>query len=501
MQRVPPNNLEAEQSLLGAILIDQNATFKVADTLRADDFYKDAHRHIYDTIVELFERHDPIDLLSVGNRLEEKGVLSQIGGRAYLADLSACVTTSSNVGHYAQIIQKKATLRRLFGAANEISRLSFQEEQDIDLTLDEAEQSIFSVSQQFLKNSFVPIRSVLAGAFERIDELHQKKGQLRGVPSGFTELDQLLAGLQPSDLIILAARPSVGKTSLALDLARNIAVAGKASVGFFSLEMSKEQLVDRMICAQAGVDLWKLRTGRLSDRDDDFPKIGNALGVLSEAPIYIDDSPTLSILQLRTKARRLKSEKGLDAIIVDYLQLMEGSAHKGSDNRVQEVSEISRGLKQIAKELNIPVIALAQLSRAVEQIKPAIPRLSHLRDSGSIEQDADVVMFIYRKSADRNYRDEELAPEEKNLAELHIAKHRNGPTGLVRLFFDRERSSFKNLDRRAPQGSGQGVAPPPRQIQAPPVMPPSLSQGPPPPSAPGPFQAPPIDPPGGFKVG
>ena len=449
-ERIPPQNLEAEQSLLGALLIDKDAMLKIADLLHPDDFYRDAHRLIFEMMLELYERHDPIDVLSLGNRLEEKNILSRIGGRAYLVELSNAVATSAHVTHYAEIIQKKSTLRRLLDAASNISRLGFEEGEEIDATLDAAEHTLFAVSQKHLKNSFVPIRSVLADAFERIDELHRDKGKLRGIPTGFTDLDALLAGLQKSDLVILGARPSVGKTAFALDIARSVSIKSKTPVAIFSLEMSKEQLVDRMICSEANVDLWKLRTGHLSDRDDDFPRIGHALGVLSEAPIFIDDTGTLTIMELRTKVRRMQMEHGIGLIIVDYLQLMEGrNKNSNSENRVQEISEISRGLKQIAKEMNVPVLALAQLSRAVEMNKPAIPRLAHLRDSGSIEQDADVVMFIYRKAADRNYREEDLAPEEKTVAEIHIAKHRNGPTGMVRLFFDGKRTSFRNLQRGA----------------------------------------------------
>lgn len=476
-ERIPPQNLEAEQSLLGCLLIDQNAMIKIADGLSEDDFYRDANKKIYATIVELYNRHDPVDLLSLGNRLEEKGIVQQVGGRAYLVELSNVVATAANVKHYAEIVTKKATLRRLIHSATEISRLGFDEEEDIDATLDEAEHALFQVTQKSNKNTFVSIGDVLSEAFDRIDELHKGGGKLRGTPSGFTEMDELLAGFQKSDLVILAARPSVGKTSFALDIMRNVGVKNKIPIGFFSLEMSKEQLVDRMICAQANVDLWKLRTGRLSDKAEDFEKIGIALGELSEAPIYIDDSATLNIMQLRTKARRLKQEHGLGMIVVDYLQLMEGRSKKASENRVQEVSEISRGLKQIAKELDIPVLALAQLSRAVEQNKPAIPRLSHLRDSGSIEQDADVVMFIYRKAADRNYQENELSPEEKTIAEIHVAKHRNGPTGMVRLFFEGKRASFRNLQTSfRPQGSSNdsmaplAVAQPRPQQAAPPQM-------------------------------
>lgn len=444
--RIPPHNLEAEQSLLGAILIDQEAMIKIGDAVRPEDFYKDSHRILFDTMAELFTRHQPIDLLTLGNRLEEKGVLKQIGGRTTLVELTNIVTTSAHISNYAEIIVKKAALRRLLKAAADISELGFDETQDVDVVIDEAEQKLFNVSTNFIKQSFVPLRTILTDAFDRIEELSRDKGKLRGVPTGFTGVDNLLAGLQRSDLVILAARPSVGKTSFALDIMRSVSMKTKLPVGFFSLEMSKEQLVDRMICAEAGVDLWKLRTGRLSEHDDDFPRIGDALGRLSEAPIYIDDSPGATIMSIRTKARRLQSEHGLSMIVIDYLQLME--AKNSSDNRVQEVAEISRGLKQIARELNVPVLALAQLSRAVELNKPAIPRLAHLRDSGSIEQDADVVMFLYRKAADRNYQPEELTPEEKSVAEVHVAKHRNGPTGLVKLFWDAPRASFRNLDTR-----------------------------------------------------
>ncbi len=469
MDRIPPHNLEAEQSLLGSLLIDADAIIKIADQVRAEDFYKDAHRIIFEVVVELFERHEPIDLLSVCNRLEERGKLQEIGGRSTVAELSNAVATSGNVAHYAKIVQKKATLRRILKAASAISQMGFNEVEDTDVILDQAEQTLFNVSSNFLKNSFAPIRSVLSEAFERIDELHRERGKLRGLPTGFTELDNVLAGLQKSDLIILAARPSVGKTSLALDIARNVAVKTKKPVGIFSLEMSKEQLVDRMICAEANIDLWRLRTGRLSDRDDEFPRIGAALGVLAEAPIFIDDSAGCTVLEIRTKARRLQAEHDLGLIVIDYMQLMESRTSGNPDNRVQEVSEISRGLKLLARELNIPVLCLSQLNRAVELVKPAIPKLAHLRESGSIEQDADVVLFIYRKSADKNYRPDDIAPEEKNVAEIHIAKHRNGPTGMVKCIFDEKRASFKNMDRRA--APTQSATPPP----------------PPPPPAPSPF--------------
>ena len=445
-EKLPPQNIEAEKSFLGCLLIDKNAIVKVIDKVQEIDFYKDGHRIIFETIKELYSRHEPVDILSLTNRLEETNNLKNIGGRTYIAGLSNFVATASHVDHYAKIIQRKATLRRLITAAAEITELGFNEGGEIDALLDQAEQKLLGVSQKYLKNIFMPVDKLLSAAFERIDELHKHSGKLRGIPTGFADLDNHLAGLQKSDLIVLAARPSVGKTSLALDLARQAAVKSKASVGVFSLEMSKEQLVDRMLCAQADVSLWRMRTGKLSDReeDNDFARIGEAMGILSESSIYIDDTPNCSVLEIRTKARRLQIEKKLDLLIIDYLQLMEGRGRYG-DNRVQEVAEITRGLKGIARELNIPVIALSQLSRAVEQTKPAIPKLSNLRDSGSIEQDADIVMFIYRKAADRNYNREELSPEDRYKAEIHIAKHRNGPTGKIDLYFDENTVSFKDM--------------------------------------------------------
>src|SRR3989338_5337643 len=444
--KIPPYHEEAEQSFLGALLIDSEAMIRVADRIDEDDFYFDKHRMIFGAMLDLYAKHEPIDLLSLGNRLDERSQLDTVGGRSYLAELTNVVPTSQNVAHYAGIVQKKATLRRLISAAASIAQMGYQPtDEDVESILDLAEQEMFSVSCKFMKESFTPIRSVLAEAFERIDILHKERGKLRGIPTGFTGIDNLLAGLQKSDLVILAARPSVGKTSLALSIARHAAVKSKIPVGLFSLEMSKEQVVDRLICAEANIDLWKLRTGRLSERDDDFPRIGQALGVLSEAPMYIDDSASANIMEIRTKCRRLQSEHGLGLVVIDYLQLMESRGRQ--ENRVQEVAEISRGLKQIARELQIPVLALSQLSRTVEMSKPAIPKLSHLRESGSIEQDADVVMFIYRKAADKNYRTEELSPEEKHLAEVHIAKHRNGPVGMVKLYFDDARADFRSLER------------------------------------------------------
>ena len=449
LQKIPPQNLEAEMSLLGSVLIDKDAMIKIADEVDEDDFYKNSHRTIFETVTEIYNKNEPVDVLTIGNRLEEKGVLEKIGGRSYLTSLSNTVPTSSHIEQYAKIVRRKSTLRKLLSAATEITKLGYKEEaDDVEGLLDQAQQELYGVTEKHLKQTFTPIRSVLSNAFERIDELHREKGKLRGVSTGFKQLDNLLAGLQNSDLVILAARPSVGKTSLALDIARHAGVRGNVAVGLFSLEMSKEQLVDRMLCAEADVDLWKMRTGNLSDRPDsqDFPRIGHAMGVLSEAPIYIDDSPGNNVMQIKTKARRLKAEHGLGLIIVDYLQLMDSHNKRNSDNRVQEVAEMSRNLKGIARELDVPVLALSQLSRSVESRNPAIPKLSDLRDSGSIEQDADVVMFIYRKSSDRNYREEDIPPDELNIGEIHVAKHRNGPTGVVKLFFDGTRASYKNLD-------------------------------------------------------
>ncbi len=456
IELIPPHNYETEAAVLGSILIDRESLLKVADFLSSEDFYRESHSDIYRAMLELFEKHEPIDLVSLANRLTEGGKLEKIGGQTYLATLAESVPTASHISHYGHAVRKYATLRRLITASQDITHMGFDSEGDVESLLDQAEQRLFAVSQKHLKQNFVPIKSVLNEAFDRIDELHRDKGKLRGIPTGFKVLDDLLAGLQRSDLVILAARPSVGKTSFALDIARSVAVRSKLPVGIFSLEMSKEQLVDRMICAEANVDLWKMRTGRLSDPgDDDFPRIGHALGVLSDAPVFIDDTANLTIMEIRTKIRRLQKEVGeLGLIVVDYLQLMESQTKV--ENRVLEISAITRSLKSIAREMNVPVLALSQLNRATEQGGgPAIPKLANLRDSGSIEQDADVVMFIYRKAADRHYKLEDLPPEERHIAEIHVAKHRNGPVGTVKLYFDDARANFKNLDAR---GVGMAVA-------------------------------------------
>lgn len=454
---IPPQNIEAEQSLLGAILVDKDAMLRIADMVRPEDFYRQAHADIFRTMLELHTKREPIDMTTLPNRMAELGILESAGGRTYLSELSAMVATAAHIVHYAGIIQTKATRRRLLSAAGEIVSLAHDETEEIDSLLDRSEQRLFGVSQSYMKTSFTPIKDALDNAFERIDDLHKRDGKLRGIPTGYKDIDNLLAGLQRSDLVILAARPSVGKTSFALDIARKAATNPdlKIPVGIFSLEMSKEQLVDRMLCAEAGVDLWRMRTGKLDDRNDDgdFRRIGHALGTLSEAPIFIDDTANVNVMEIRTKARRLQSEHGLGLLVVDYLQLMESRNSKSSDNRTQEVAEITRGLKGIARELNIPVLALSQLSRATEQSKPAIPKLSHLRESGSIEQDADVVVFLYRKAADKNYRLEEIPLDERYIAEAHVAKHRNGPCGVVKMFFDEARVSFRDLDRKFSGGA------------------------------------------------
>ncbi len=436
---IPPHNLEAEEALLGGLLIDNEGIIKVADTLKPDNFYKESHGIVYDIILELYREHEPIDLLSLANRLEEKQQLKKIGGRSYLAGLAEKVPTSANISSYAKIIKEKSSRRQLLQSSTRIAQIARQDDA-IDEILDNAEQELFQVTQRFLKNNFIAIKDVLSDTFERIDDLNKNSGKLRGVATGFADLDKKLAGLQKTDLIILAARPAMGKTSLALDIARN-AAKNKTPVALFSLEMGKEQLVDRMLCAEAGIDLWKLRTGKLSDRegDDDFPKLGHAMGVLSEIPLYIDDSAGANVMEIRTKCRRLQAEHGLGLVVIDYLQLMEGRSN--SENRVQEISKISRGLKQLARELNIPVLALSQLSRSVESEHPPIPKLSHLRESGSIEQDADIVMFVYREEY---YNDESTRP---NIADIIISKHRNGPTGKFSLFFEKTKATFHNLDK------------------------------------------------------
>lgn len=440
--RIPPQAVDAERSVLGSILLDHESMIKVVDIVTPADFYEARHGMIYEAMLHLFEKRRPVDIVTLSEILESAGQIKEVGGSSYLAELVNDTPSAANIVHYAQICRDKAVLRRLISASSSIGELGYDEVDDISSILDKAEQSLFAVSQKFLKNNFIGISTILTEAFERIDKIHKDKdkGALRGVPSGYRDLDNLTAGFQKSDLIILAARPSMGKTSFALNLAENAAIDEKIPVGIFSLEMSKDQLVDRLLASQAGVDSWKLRTGNLSD--EDFPKIGYAMGVLSESPIFIDDTPSANVMEIRAKARRLQMEHGLGLIIIDYLQLMEGKGNSYDGNRVQEISEISRSLKGLARELQVPVIALSQLSRAVEHRDNKRPQLSDLRESGSIEQDADIVMFLYR---DDYYNPES---ENKGITEVLIKKHRNGPIGGIELFFNPAQMRFANLENR-----------------------------------------------------
>ncbi|MEP7205185.1 MAG: replicative DNA helicase, partial [Candidatus Saccharibacteria bacterium] len=424
--KIPPQNLDAEKSLLGAVLIDEETLADISEHVTTKDFYDKRHGIIYGGMMRLYEKHRPVDLLTLTEELKRKNEIEIIGGSAYLTELTNYVPTAAHAEAYAELVAQKAVRRRLIKASGEISELGYDEDTTTQELLEKAEAELFSVSDQTLKQDLVSIESILTESFDRMEELHRNKGTLRGVRTGYRDLDTMTAGFQRSDLIILAARPAMGKTTLVTNLAYNVATVAKQPVLFFSLEMSKEQLVDRMLADASGVDAWNIRTGNLSD--EDFSKLSEAMGEMAEAPIFIDDTPGVSVLEMRTKARRAAHEQPLGLIIIDYLQLMQGSG-RGDGNRVQEVSEISRGLKLIARELNVPVIALSQLSRSVESRSPQIPQLSDLRESGSIEQDADIVMFIYREA----YYNPET--ERENITDLIIAKHRNGPTGKVELYF------------------------------------------------------------------
>jgi replicative DNA helicase len=437
--KIPPQNLDAEKSLLGAVLIDEETLADISEHVTAKDFYEKRHAIIYSGMMRLYEKHSPVDLLTLTDELKRKKDLDTVGGSAYLTELTNYVPTAAHAEAYAELVAQKAVRRRLIKASGEISELGYDEETTTQELLEKAEAELFSVSDQTLKQDLVSIESILTESFDRMEELHRNKGTLRGIRTGYRDLDNMTAGLQRSDLIILAARPAMGKTTLVTNLAYNVATIAKQPVLFFSLEMSKEQLVDRMLADASGVDAWNIRTGNLSD--DDFSKLSDAMGEMAEAPIYIDDTPGVSVLEMRTKARRAAHEQPLGLIIIDYLQLMQGSG-RGDGNRVQEVSEISRGLKLIARELNVPVIALSRLSRSVESRSPQIPQLSDLRESGSIEQDADIVMFIYREA----YYNPET--ERENITDLIISKHRNGPTGKIELYFHPERLRFMSLDRK-----------------------------------------------------
>ena len=438
--RVPPQDIESEKALLGAIMLRSSSMHDIQDTIFADSFYVEKHKLIYQAMMDLARKHDPIDLVSVSARLKEKGHLEEVGGRSYLTSLTEVVPSSANIKHYAEIVARKSILRELILTADYVSEMGFKEGEELESILDSVEKRIFAItSNSSTAQKFDDITSILPSTKETLARLHASKDELRGVSTGFKALDNLLAGLMPSDMIILAARPSMGKTSLALDIARKTALEHGTKVGIFSLEMSSQQLVDRMVAAEARVDSWKLRTGNALN-DADMDAISNALERLENAPIYIDDQSGNTMLKMRSTARRLKSEHGLDLIIIDYLQLIHPS--KNYDSMVNQVTEISRSLKGMARELDVPVLALSQLSRAVES-RGGKPRLSDLRDSGSIEQDADVVAFIHREDRMGNRSDEEST----GIAEILIEKHRNGPVGKVELYFNDKKTSFEELTK------------------------------------------------------
>lgn len=432
-QRVPPHDLSAEESILGSILIDSEAIIRVGELLRPESFYDSAHKRIYEAMEVLYEDRQPIDAVTLTNQLKKMKQLKKVGGVSKIAELSNLVSTAANVENYAQLVVESYVKRRVIRLAGELSQQAFDAGTEMADLIDLAEQKVFDVSRTRTDKSFVPLKDTLVESFERLDELQRSGDDLRGLPTGFVDLDQKLAGLQRSNLVILAARPGMGKTALALNIAQYITVSAAKKVGFFSLEMSKEELVDRLLVAQADIDAWRLKTGRLDQQD--FLKLSDAMGVLADAPLFIDDKPGMSIYEIRTKARRLAAEQNVDLIIMDYLQLAHGRTR---DNRVQEVGEISQGLKNIARELRIPVLALSQLNRAVESRGEKAPQLSDLRESGSIEQDSDVVMFLYRQ-------DDEV----REAMKLKVAKHRNGPLGTIDLFFRGDRIKFFDMEARS----------------------------------------------------
>jgi len=430
--KLPPQNIDAEQSLLGALLIDKDAVIKIAEIVAPYHFYRsEQHGKIYEAIMDLYDKREPIDLVTVTEKLRQVEALDIVGGSAYLTTLVNIVPTSAHIEHYARIIKEHAIRRGLISQATKLVESAYDESVPVATLLENAEQGIFSLSQASLKRDFVPLKDLLTISFDRLDELQKSSGKLRGVPTGFKDLDNKLAGMQESNLIIFAARPGQGKTSFVLNVAEFVAVKAGLPVGIFSLEMSQEELVDRIIVSKSEIDAWKLKTGKLDDND--FDRISHAYGELAEAPLFIDDTPGLSLADIRTKARRLQMEHGLKLLIVDYLQLIHG---RGQENRVQEVSEISQGLKNLARELKVPVLCVSQLSRAVESRGSRRPQLADLRESGAIEQDADVVMFIYREDPD-NMKD----------TTLDIQKHRNGPTGEIKLMFIPEKVKFYGMER------------------------------------------------------
>src|SRR3989338_5847370 len=436
--KIPPQSLAAEQSVIGAMLLDKSAAVRAIEILSPDDFYRDAHRFIYESVLELFDRGEPVDLVTVTEALRKSGRLDAVGGSVYVADLLNSVPTAANVEYYAKIVEEKAVLRRLIEAGTQIVSDAFNEPDDVDQVLDQAEKAIFDIALKRVREGFHKIDSVIKRVLDKIDSLYGKKEAITGTHSGFPDLDQITAGFQSADLIIIAARPAVGKTAFALNIAQNVAIKHKIPVAIFSLEMSKDQLAQRMLCSEAEVDAQKLKTASLSDVG--WKKLTRALGRLSEAPIYIDDSASITATEIRAKARRLKIEKGLGLVVIDYLQLMRGRAR--SENRVQEISDIARSLKTLARELDVPVVALSQLSRAVEQRPDRIPRLSDLRESGEIEQTADLVIFIHREDYYNPQSDR------GNVAEIIIAKQRNGPVGTVELVFRKEIAKFCSKETR-----------------------------------------------------
>ena len=435
---IPPQNVEAEKSLLGAILISEESLPDVTEIVSPKDFYDERHRHIYSAMWSLYERHRPVDLLTVKAELKSKKATEKAGGSAYLSELASYVPTAAHAKAYAELVSKAAVRRRLIAAAANITEQAYDEESETQELLSDAERSLFEVSEQNTHNDLIPISDLLSETFDRLEDLHENKGSIAGYKTGYADLDRMTAGLHRSDLVIIAARPAMGKTAFALNLARNVATINKKAVLIFSLEMGKEQLINRMLSDASGVESFKLETGNFNG--DDFAQISEAMAELSEDPIYIDDTPGMTVMEMRTKARRAAHEHELGLIIVDYLQLMSGSSKRSMDNRVQEVSEISRGLKLIARELNVPLIALSQLSRSVESRSPQIPMLSDLRESGSIEQDADIVTFFYRE----DYYNPDT--ERQNITDLIIAKHRRGATGQIELYFDKQRVRFMSLD-------------------------------------------------------
>jgi len=437
-ERTLPHNLEAERSVLGAILLHNDAFNLAAEVIDAADFFRDAHRRIFDKMVKLVERGDAIDLVTLKEELGRSGDLEEVGGPAYITALVDGVPRSTNVEHYAKIIKEKATLRSLIFSANKIVATAYEAEEDADVILDQAEHAIFAIADDKVRDGFVSMKHLAQSSLDTIEKLHSRKELITGVPSGFTDLDEMMSGLQPSDLIIVAARPSMGKTSLVLNIAQHVGTKTDMTVGLFSLEMSKEQLFLRMLTAEARIDAHRLRGGFLGERD--WGKLSQAIGTLSEAKIFIDDSPAIGVLEMRAKCRRLSAEHGLDLVIIDYIQLMQGRGR--FENRTLEVASISRSLKGLAKELNVPIVVLSQLSRAPESRSDHRPQLSDLRESGALEQDADVVIFIYREE---QYADKDAPVDAQGTAELIIGKQRNGPTGVVKLAFIREFTRFENL--------------------------------------------------------